>query len=197
MRINDLYENTESTKEFQLLKKNCSQFFTESGNSPLLKNLSISMEPFHKVKVRKRKGDSGDFTETFNEAFEAQHPGLRQRAIFANGLTSFQPTLSEESQPCFIFPIDGYKFMYSREVANSGQEYKQVFETLFEQFGEEKGNDVITDLLRFTYTSNNLNEGIDGGSEIIIYGIPSFYSYSVDQLSVYGGYPYLLSKVGI
>jgi len=195
MRINDLYENTESTKEFQLLKKNCSQFFAESNDQPLLKNLSFSLEPFHKVKVRKRKGEVGDFSETFNEAFETQHPGLRQRAIFANGLTTFQPVLNEEVAPYYIFPIDGYKFMYSKEVTNSGHEYKQVFETLFEQFGEEKGNEVLADLLRFTYTSKNLYEGIESGSEIIIYGIPYFYSYSVDYLNLLGGYQYLLSKV--
>ncbi len=76
----------------------------------------------------------------------------------------------------YIFPIDGYKFMYSREVENSGQEYKQVFDTLFEQFGEKIGNEVITDLLRFTYTSKSLHEGITSGSELIIYGIPYFYA---------------------
>ncbi len=193
MRINDLYTSHESTKEFQLLKKNCSQFFTESCGLPLLKNLSSpNQEAFHKVKVRKRKGESGDFTETFNEAFESQHPGLRQRAIFANGISSFQPIHTNESVPCYVFPIDGYKFMYSREVENSGQEYKQVFETLFEQFGEEKGNQVLTDLLRFTYTSKNLNEGIESGSEIIIYGIPYFYAYKVCATD---GYDYLLSKI--
>ncbi len=82
--------------------------------------------------------------------------------------------------------------MYSREVMNSGHEYKQVFDTLFEQFGEEKGNEVITDLLRFTYTSNNLSEGIESGSEIIIYGIPYFYAYKVSAVQ---DYDILLSKI--
>jgi len=195
MRINDIYEYTESTKEIEVLKKECGQFLSESEGNPLLKNLSISIHSFHKVKVRKRKNDTGEFTQTFNEAFESKHPGLRQRAIFANGLSSFRPVLDEKTQPCYIFPIDGYKFMYSREVENSGHEYKQVFETLFEQFGEEKGNEVLTDLLRFTYTSENLSEGIESGSEIIIYGIPYFYAYDVS--SAFNGYPGLLSKIGV
>lgn len=195
MRINDLYQNHGSTKEFQLLKKNCSQFFEESDGLPLLKNLSITSEDFHKVKVRKRKSEIGNFTESFNEAFETQHPGLRQRAIFANGATSFQPQPLGETAPFYIFPIDGYKFMYSREVTNSGHEYKQVFETLFEQFGEEKGNEVLTDLLRFTYTSENLNEGIESGSEIIIYGIPYFYAYNT--VCAFNGYNGLLSEIGV
>lgn len=193
MRVNDLYQHQESTKEIQLLKTNCSQFFNESGGLPLFKNLSCSYQNFHKVKVRKRKGDSGGFTETFNEAFEIQHPELRQRAIFANGISSFEPSvLSQEYEPFYIFPINGYDFMYSREVMNSGHEYKQVFETLFEQFGEEKGNTVITDLLRFTYTSHALCEGIESGSEIIIYGIPYFFAMKTNAINEYGE---LLSKI--
>jgi|SRR5271157_483334 len=192
MRINDLYITHESTREVHLLKTNCKQFFSESSSLPLFKNLSSSYGDFHKVKVRKRKGESSDFTETFNEAFENQHPGLRQRAIFANGSKSFQPITNEEFEPFYIFPIDGYKFMYSSEVENSGHEYKQVFETLFDQFGEEKGNEVLTDLLRFTYTAKSLNEGIESGSEIILYGIPYFYAMKVSAVEDYAA---LLYKV--
>lgn len=192
MRINEVFQNTESTKEIQLLRTNCTQFFSESCGLPIFKNLSCDYGSFNKVKVRKRKGETGDFTETFNEAFESQHPGLRQRAIFANGLTSFEPVVTEEVEPFYVFPIDGYKFMYSKEVQNSGHEYKQVFETLFEQFGEEKGNAVLTDLLRFTYTSRTLSEGIETGSEIIIYGIPYFYAMKVEAV---GDYEELLSKL--
>lgn len=181
MRINDLYQTHQYSKEIQLLRTNCTQFLQESHGHPLFKNLSTEYGDFHKVKVRKRKGESGDFTETFNEAFENQHPGLRQRAIFANGHSTFQPVFTENSEPFYVLPIDGYKFMYSREVENSGQEYKQVFDTLFEEFGEEKGNEVITDLLRFTYTSANLSEGIESGSELIIYGIPYFYAVRVES----------------
>lgn len=176
MRINDLYQTHQYSKEIQVLRTSCAQFLQESRGQPLFKNLSAEYGDFHKVKVRKRKGESGDFTETFNEAFENQHPGLRQRAIFANGPSSFNPVYDENVEPFYVLPIDGYKFMYSREVENSGQEYKQVFDTLFEEFGEQKGNEVLTDLLRFTYTSLNLHEGIGSGSELIIYGIPYFYA---------------------
>lgn len=193
MRINDLYQNTKSTKESHLLRTTCSQFFIESCRLPLLKNLARSYGDFDKVKVRKRKGESGDFTETFNEAFEKQHPGLRQRAIFSNGPSTFQPIYNENIEPFYVFPINGYKFMYSREVENSGQEYKQVFDTLFEEFGEEKGNEVLTDLLRFTYTSNTLNEGIESGSEIIVYGIPYFYAIRASSVTDYNE---LLLKIG-
>lgn len=194
MRINELYENQYQSKEFHLLKTNCTQFIRESQGQPLFKNLSVSYNDFDKIKVRKRKGESGDFTETFNEAFETQHPGLRQRAIFANGSHTFQPIFDSVVEPFYVFPIDGYKFMYSREVENSGQEYKQVFDTLFEEFGEQKGNEVLTDLLKFTYTSINLNEGITSGSEIIIYGIPYFYAVKANAAD---NYQELLTNIGV
>lgn len=194
MRINDLYQTHQYVGEIHVLRTSCTRFFEESRRQPLFKNLSTEYGDFHKVKVRKRKGESGDFTETFNEAFEEQHPGLRQRAIFANGAGSFEPVFTEEVEPFYVFPIDGYKYMYSREVENSGQEYKQVFDTLFEQFGEQKGNEVITDLLRFTYKSTNLVEGITSGSELIIYGIPYFYAVRADSVENYTG---LLSTLGI
>lgn len=192
MRINDLYQHHESTREIHLLKTKCSHFFAEANGHPLFKALPRAYADFHKVKVRKRKSDPSDFTETFNEAFESQHPGLRQRAIFANGETSFEYKVSEDVEPFYVFPINGYQFMYSREVQNSGHEYKQVFETLFDQFGETKGNAVLTDLLRFTYTSKALSEGIESGSEIIIYGIPYFYALKTSAID---SYDTLLSKI--
>jgi hypothetical protein len=184
MRINDLLVIKKINNELCLIKDRCSIFLEQSRGQPLLKNLSCNYQDFDKVKVRKRK-DNCEFAEAFNEAFETQHPGLRQRAVFANGAPSFEPADDPNLEPFFIFPVDGFKFMYSREVKNSGQEYKQVFETLFEQFGEEKGNEVITDLLRFTYTSDNLHEGIASGSEIIIYGIPFFYVVRCSKVEDY------------
>ncbi len=184
MRIDDIYETCKSDIVFETLKTHCSQFFVESQGLPLYKNLSPQYEDFQKVKVRK-KNSSNEFTETFNEAFEKQHPDLRQRAIFANGESSFQPIHDEIHDPFYIFPINGFRFMYSKEVQNSGSEYKQVFETLFGQFGEEKGNEVLADLLRFTYTSKNLNEGIETGSEIIMFGIPYYYAIRVSSIASY------------
>lgn len=184
MRILEIYDTTVAQETFLVLNEQCSQFLNESNKLPLYKNLGTSYNDFNKVKVRKRKG-TGEFNETFNEAFETQHPGIRQRAIFANGPTSFQPVFENNLEPFFIFPTNNYKFMYSKEVENSGEEYKKVFETLFETFGETKGNEVLTDLLRFTYTSDSLYEGINSGSEIIIYGIPYFYATRVASVDSY------------
>lgn len=178
MRVDDLIQSDEFREELQLVADRCSQFIEESRGLPLLKNLSDEYGDFHKVKVRKRKKRKGDpsksFSAAFNEAFEDEWQNLRERAIFANGEVSFDPA-DGGLEPFYIFPIDGYQFMYSREVENSSQDYKKVFDTIFEEFGD-RGTEVITEMLKFTYTSDKLHEGIEMGSEIILYNIPYFYA---------------------
>jgi hypothetical protein len=189
MRVDDLIQSDDSREELQILAERCSQFFEESNGCPLMKNLPGEYGDFHRVKVRKRKHRKSDpsetFSEAFNEAFEHEWKDLRERAIFANGELSFEPADGQTLEPFYIFPIDGYRYMYSREVENSSQDYKTVFDALFEQFGPDRGNEVITDLLKFTYISEKLNEGIQSGAEIIIYNIPYFYAIRVATVDNY------------
>lgn len=190
MRVDDLIRESREQEELRILKTRCSQFLEDSNSLPLLKNLPETYGDFHKVKVRKRKGED-DFTETFNEAFEEEHTDLWQRAVFANGLTSFEPE-DGDFETFFIFPINGYKYMYCAEVENSSQEYKQVFDNIFEEFGSEKGQDVITDLLRFTYVQEELDKGIETGAEIVIYNIPFYYAIRTSSI---GDYDALLTEI--
>ena len=178
MNIIDLLNPSSYVREeYKQINQVCSIFVEESKGLPLLKNLSTKYLDIQKVKVRK-KNSSNTFVNTFNEAFEEELDNLHQRAVFANGLDSFEPAdpISEGLEPFYIFPINGYRFMYSSEVENSNQDYKKVFDSMFEQFGDERGKDVVTDLLKFTYCHENLYEGIEKGSEIIIYNIPYFYA---------------------
>jgi len=184
MRVIDVLTNPTIVEEICILQSQCSEFIIESDGHPLIKNLPSSYNDFHKVKVRKRKSQDG-FTEAFNDAFEDEHQSLRQRSIFANGISSYQMHEDTSVEPFYVFPINGFKFMYSREVEYSDQDYKQVFESVFEQLGDEKGHDVLTDLLRFTYVSANLAEGIDSGAEIILYGIPYYYAIKAESYPSY------------
>lgn len=188
MRVNDLLIPTEFYTQLQILTKQCSQFFAETEGRCLLKSLPTTYENFHKVKVRKRKkrkNDSKEFAETFNEAFEDELTQLRERAIFTNGVNSFERTPDRSLEPFYIFPIDGYKYMYSKEVENSSEDYKNVFSAIFSEFGYEKGNEIAADLLKFSYTSTKLCEGIDSGAEIILFNIPYFYAIRQSFLEDY------------
>lgn len=176
MYINELFTN-ENYEKLSTIASQCTQFLYESDGLPVLKNLPSTYNDVHRVKVRQRKVN-GDVHDTFNEAFEDEHYNLRQRAVFANGIASFEIRTPEQhgQEPFFIFPINNFRFLYSKEVDNSSTDYKQVFDVLHEHFGPDKGNEVATDLLKFAYTQHNLAEGISSGAEIIFYNIPYFYA---------------------
>lgn len=161
-------------KEVHPISCECSVFLNESQGLPLLKNFSSKYNDFHKVKLRQRKKQD-NFYKTFNEAF-VDIPNLRQRSITVNGECSFVAE-SGKLEPFYVFPVDGYKFMYSLEVTNSKQDYKDAFEKIVETFQD---NEIVEDLLKYTYTTKNLLEGIEHGSEIIIYNIPYCYIVRAD-----------------
>lgn len=178
MKIDEVFfddqQGTDRTL-YRAIYQRVDRFLAESQGIPLLKNLPKAYGHFHKVKVRQKKPTQ--FAETFNTGFE-DVARLHQRAIFANGPSSFEQSSDPNQQPYYIFPINGYKSMYSAEMRHSNVQYKQVFDALFEQFGNDKEQaiGVISDLLKYTYTKDNLHEGIKGGAEIIIYGIPYYYA---------------------
>ena len=179
MRIHDLLNK--SVDDFNTILHECSQFIEETEGQFVAKNLPKSYGDVHKVKVRKRKTQA--FDQTFNEAFDYHE--LRQRSIIGNGGASFVAEHNTATDPFFIFPTDGYKYIYCREVANSTDAYKPVFDQIFEGFGTDRGTNVITDMLKITYTHEHLVEGIAGGAEIIFYNIPYYYAVRADIVQEY------------
>lgn len=174
--------------DLQVINQRCSNFIKESQQQPLYKSMPSHYQDVQKVKVRKRNiRDS--FVETFNEAFSAEFDHLCQRAIYTYS------TLDEQiNDPFYVFPIDGYKYLYSTEVKSSSENYKHVFEMILNQFDNDTGREIITDLIKFSYTSTNLYEGIEKGSEIIFYGIPYYYAIRVSSVPQYSDLLTLISK---
>jgi len=173
MRVSDIFTRSNQIPKLdtQLLRE-CTQFICESGDHPLIKNLPIGYNDLHKVKVRFRKQQDA-FDSTFNKAFEGNIPNLVQRAIFAYG--SKDPTLLEGSEPFYIFPKNGYHYFYSQDVKSSNKEYQAAFAIFLEKVGDDAA-DIFSELLKYNYVSENLNEGISSGKEIILYRIPYFYA---------------------
>lgn len=171
------------TRELTVIKKSCAQFLKESAGLPLYKLLPSSYGNFHRVKVRQQKRNN-TIAEAFNRAFGKDFYNLHQRSIFTYAAA---PTdIAEGTEPFYVFPTDGYKFLYSKEVTNSTNDYKTVMNTLIEQFDNDKAVELITDVLKYTYVSDNLVEGIISDSEIIFYGVPSFYAIRVSAHPAYG-----------
>ena len=156
------------------VKRECSIFLKESNNKPLIKNLSIRNDGFKKIKVRKKK-QQNVFINAFNIAFP-EHKDIFQRSVFANGDNAINMDSNNEIEPFYIFPIDGYKFLYNTQVRNSSIEYKESIDNILKNINVSSAIDIFSDIIRKNYSNSNLEHGIDSDAEIIIYGIPYYYA---------------------
>lgn len=187
MLVTDILGNVNINNDIQVLSTLCSDFLHET-HLPLLKSLPTHYTNIQKVKARKQK--KSEISEVFNKAFDSTWCDLRQRAIIAHPTN---PPIVENTEPFYVLPINGYRFMYSREVTDSTSNYKQMIDVLFEQFSDNiQALDIITDLLKYTYTNENLLEGIQSESEIILYGVPYYYAIKVSE---YPSYPELINTI--
>lgn len=191
MLIEDIIGQTANlgTRELAIIQTECSQFLSESAGLPLLKPLPTVYQNLQRVKVRLQKR-TDVVTEVFNKAFAERFTKLSQRAVFAYANA---PHLMENQETYYVFPVNGFKYLYSKEVTNSTQDYKRVIDTLFEKFDDSaKASEIVTDLLKYTYASSNLSEGIAASSEVILYGIPYYYAVKVTAAN---GYANLLDSI--
>lgn len=174
MLVRDILEhNTFHTTVRQTLSADCSTFLRESNGRPLYRSLPTSYGDFHRVKVRLQKRRDG-VSDVFERAFGHDFTNLRQRAVFAS---PSRPLMTEQMEPFYIFPIDGYKFLYSKEVTNSSSDYRNVIDKLVTELGNlNEATDIVTDLLKYTYATTNLHEGMSVGAEVILYSIPYYYA---------------------
>jgi hypothetical protein len=190
MRISHILSNNEVSIErngaIYRIAKECQTFLREACGLPIFKFLPTTYSDIQRVKVRKHK-TSSKFVETFNEAFDVKD--LRQRAVFTE---SVKPTHLIDKDLFYVFPRDGFKYMYCTEVKHSTDDYKQVFDSLFEQFEESKAEQLIHDLLKFSYARTNLHEGIKEEAEIIFYNVPYYFAARV---SVFENYTDLLTQL--
>ena len=176
MRLNDLLEREEESVHV------CGQFIAESNGLPLYRNLPIEGLYARRVKVRQRKAE-GDLVEVFNAAFEDKTRNLFQRAVFA---TTEPGQVTETTEPFYIFPFNGFKFLYCTEVSRTKADFQTAIDTLLEQFDDQdEAVDVLKELLAMSYVDENLAEGIEKGSEIIIYNTPSFLAIRCSAVDSY------------
>lgn len=165
--------------QLQPVAQNCSQFLKESGALPLVKNLPLLQPVVSRVKVRQRSR-TDRVSEAFNSAFGQMFTNIRERSVFAYPLVGVQ----ENHEPHYVFPVDGYRYFYSKAIINSSLEYSVTIDTLVENVGD-CATDIVADLLKLTYESTNLIDGIRHGSEIIFYEIPAFYAIKASAVRDY------------
>lgn len=189
MLVEDLFGASKlNARDLSVIKAECSQFLKETAGFPLFKPLPAAYTDVQRVKVRLRK--TSDIVQTaLNEAFSQRFTNLSQRAIFTY---STQPTLFVEQDMFYVFPRDGYQYLYSKEVTNSSSDYRKVIDTLFEQYSDmSKASALISDLLKYTYASTDLVEAVKAEAEVIVYGVPYYYAVRATTSS----YPQLLKMI--
>lgn len=167
----------------------CSQFIKESEGNPVVKYLPQNPKTYKKVKARKKKSRN-TFDLLFNTVFEDKHSEIRQRAIFVNGYNTKLPNkingISGPEELYYIFPINGYKYIYSPTIVDSSVDYQSSLNELVNLM--EDDNKAITtfkDILKFEYTDTDLTKGILANCEIIFYNVPYFYAAKVESIKNY------------
>lgn len=162
MLVNDIIQKVDSP--INLIREMCGDFLKESNGLPVYRMLPESYQDIQRVKVRaKKKNDV--FTKTFNEAFSHTY-NLRQRSLFAYPLDSLSE--EENKEPFYVFPVDGYSYLYNKEVKNSDKRGQNAMDVITK--------DIMVEMLKYTYNNDNLTEGLTSGAEIMFFNIPAFYA---------------------
>lgn len=184
MRLQEVLSKNKTTHQYSHIGEFCSQYIQESKQIPLFRNLSTMLPDITRVKLRHKKDAQSPINHVFAEAFA---PKVRERSLFAKSTVS----IKEDTEPFYIFPTNGYKYLYSLDVKDSTTEYNKLCETLYTSMDEEQATNVFSDMLRFTYHSDKLYQGIINESEILFYDIPAFYAVRVSSIA----YPKLIDYI--
>lgn len=175
--------NTPRSDTFSIISQECSQFLKEAAERPLYKSIKTSSPPIapnlYKIKVRHKKPAEPTLTELYSVAFT---PKLREKALYAY---SDKTVCEDQNSLCYIFPVNGYHYLYSKEVSKSSDEYKQVIDTLIQSVEPSKAYDIVTEMLKFTYNNSALVEGIESDAEIMFYNVPYFYAVEANAFTTY------------
>lgn len=162
-----------------LVKEACGDFLRAAGRQPLFKTMPSHYDDFRKVKVRFRRMNN-EKSELINRSFQDQHNKLYQRSVFAWTDRSCLPATEDAF---YIFPINGYEFLYNTEIKNSTLEYQKTLEVLMKEArSAEEANALFSDVLKYTYESNDLDKAFEAKSEVIVHNIPFFYSVRADVI---------------
>jgi hypothetical protein len=158
------------------IKNECSEFLDDCKGNYIVKNLPMGYQGFAKVKVRVKKTKT-KFAENFNKAFESKKHSLHNRSVLGYSDISLLEN-NVETEPFYIFPINGYKFIYNPEIENSIIDYDNL---------GLSGN-FISELLEMSYRTGNLTEAISSKCEIIFYGVPYYYALRRSLITEYYSY---------
>jgi hypothetical protein len=184
-----ILENTEPDLA-QIIKTHCGQFLRESACEKMYRGVKSvdfesSTKSFGKVKDtdvvyftgtprtdRKPKDTNQLVHDLANDWFEVQFGWpARSEGLFCSGSWS---TASMYGRPCLVFPMDGYKYIWSNEVSDFYTDFDDIYEAVIEEYDHRSDFEeaLITSLNDFLgnakFRDTRLADGIKSCSEIMI-----------------------------
>ena len=177
MLFHELIPPTPSTYSLSnIIRAECGEYLRLSEGLPLFKTLPSSYGAFKRVKVRFQKAKDPT-SAVFEAAFGHNKPGFRERVVIT------YPTPQEVLEThdlYYIFPVDGFRYMFSPMVRDSNVDIGGVVNTLIERLDFTEGSSLAADLLQYSYQNTNLVEGLRSEAEILLFDLPNFLAVRVD-----------------
>lgn len=177
MLVCDILCETKQSVIVQLIRQCCSDFLVESQYQPVYKILPSSYGNWKRVKVRKQKKQT-EITSTFNKAFESIYDDIALRSVCSDTNIVDIP---DDHSAYYIFPLNGFKYLYNTTVTKYTQNLRETVGVLNDGCDDE----LVLDVLAYSYKNTQLTTGIRNNAEIIFYNIPAYYAVNTTSISNY------------
>jgi hypothetical protein len=152
-----------------LLRNSCSEYLHESKGLPIFKQIPAGItDSIARIKVRHK---SNPINKYFGES-------VLQSSNGGKTIIESRSSPYPAGQNFWMFPINGYRYLYSPEV----QDYRSSIKHILEQTSDQ---DIIREMVQEMHISTNLVEGIASATEILWYGISSYYAVDCSSFMDY------------
>lgn len=164
---------------FPTIQTQCSDFLRMSNRIPMKKCLPRSKEGFAKVKVRHKRDTN--FITALNENFKDRDPILGNRCVYAGG---HWQTCDNNSEQYFIFPPNGFKFIYIENDSFSTRNFSDNFNLIYD-FSDDLSRLILKNVLQESVGCGTLEEGLSSNSEVLIYNVSYYYAVKCSLVEDY------------
>lgn len=163
--------------------KECSTFLKDAGASPLYKMLPSVGEGFRRVKIRKKSKHEHLFERYFDMAFGSEYKDLRLRSMIAQ---TNEPIVESNGMEVFyVFPIDGYRILYNKQIPDYAQYIEALSETIHNTNSVEE---LLTHLFQYAYQHGTAKEAAESGTDVLVYDIPYYYAVRKSLITNYNDF---------
>jgi len=173
----------------QRIRDECGEYLSMAGPYPSIKRLSGDEASYHrKVKVRHKKNPTG-VIRLLGKAMEHEARNIHMRCVSVNG-PDIKEALSKNdaSELYYIFPINGFRYLYNNRV-DTFEQYQKTLKALLESktITRESAVQLVIDSMSYTYSKFDikLKEALKTSKEVIFYNMPYYYAVSVKKYPSY------------